>query len=132
MYMRDRHSQSLLRDLQQWTLSEILKHAISLQLLLSTHSVRFIKIIFLGLGVGFAMGRRLPDMYGKLLAYGALSHAFTVSGMGVAAYASYSRLTGYWDNGLRWNVPKYQVNKFDITSRFEENTAFKRFKINTD
>ena len=67
-----------------------------------------------------------------MLYYGTTTHAFTLTGIVLAFYCSYARLTGYWDNGLRWNVPNYHVNKFDSTSKFEENTFFKRFRIRTD
>jgi len=71
-------------------------------------------------------------MQHKLMIYGAFVHSASISGFSAATYVNYCRLTGYWDNGLRWNVPNYHVIKFDVTSRFEENTFFKRFRIRTD
>ena len=34
---------------------------------------------------------------------------------------SYLRLTGFWDNGLRWSTPNYELKKFDMTSLYESN-----------
>ena len=57
------------------------------------------------------------------------TQGFTASGIVWAIMGSYTRLTGYWDNGLRWNVPVQQVNKFDVTSDFEEKSIFKHWRI---
>ena len=44
----------------------------------------------------------------------------------------YQRLTGFWENGLRWRKPEDRLNKFDSTSHFEKATGWDRFRIRTD
>ena len=87
-----------------------------------------------GLGYvgGFFQARSISNVKIRYRAFALLTHTFGVVGFTLAFYASYTRLTGYWDNGLRWNVPKQEVDKFDTTSKFEANTIFKRFRIRTD
>ena len=64
--------------------------------------------------------------------YGTIVRLAAVGGVLFALYGSSARLTGFWDNGLRWNIPQYEVKKFDTTSRFEDNTIWKRFRIKLD
>jgi len=44
----------------------------------------------------------------------------------------YQRLTGFWENGLRWRRAEAGINKWDNTSIFEKNTLFKRFKVGSE
>jgi hypothetical protein len=92
----------------------------------------FATIYGLGIAGGFVFGRAFPNMHHKMLVYGAITHSFFLTGILTSFYVDYARLTGYWDNGLRWNVPDYHVKKFDCTSKFEENTIFHRFRVRTD
>ena len=62
----------------------------------------------------------------------AYTQTFTIAGVFFAYHASQSRLVGFWDNGLRWNVPTSDLKKFDVTSRYEANTVWKRFRVNTE
>ena len=39
----------------------------------------------------------------------------------------YQRLTGFYDNGLRWRRPEDKLRKFDLTSDFEKATFWGRF-----
>lgn len=40
-------------------------------------------------------------------------------GAGMVINISYKRLTGFWDNGLRWKRPLRVLNKYDTVSRYE-------------
>jgi hypothetical protein len=44
----------------------------------------------------------------------------------------YRRLTGFWDNGLRWRKPEDKLRKYDCTSEFEKATIWKRIKPSND
>ena len=48
------------------------------------------------------------------------------------AVVPYRRLTGYWDNGLRWSKPEDKLNKYDVTSHFEKATGWSRFRVKYD
>ena len=89
---------------------------------------------FYGFGMlwGYYASRPYPMMMERLLIYHGISHMFLVVGCTMAIGVSFRRLTGYWDNGLRWKTPEDKLNKFDCTSHFEQSTIWKRFRIRGD
>ncbi len=91
--------------------------------------VAFGAMYAVGVGAGFCLGRRFTYTRDKFMVLNFFTQIFMVGGAAWAFRASYSRLTGYWDNGLRWNVPIQQITKFDTSSEFEKKTIFKNFRI---
>ena len=85
-----------------------------------------------GIVWGYFASRSWPLIAQRLTIYHAVSHMALVFGLSSMYAVSYRRLTGYWDNGLRWKVPEDRFRKFDNTSVFEANTMFKRFRIRSD
>ena len=85
-----------------------------------------------GLGTlsAFAISRNLPLMTLRLLIFHGVSHLAFVTALSTTTIVAYRRLTGFWDNGLRWRKPEDKLNKFDCTSHFEKATGWHRFKIN--
>ena len=69
---------------------------------------------------------------GSTFIFATMTHIFGVCGVSYGLYGSYARLTGFWDNGLRWNVPDYNLVKFDATSRYEQSSFFKRLRVRLD
>ena len=53
-------------------------------------------------------------------------------GVATVPWVAFRRLTGYWDNGLRWKVPSDKLNKFDSTSHFEKSTGWSKWRVNTN
>ena len=84
-----------------------------------------------GGGIMFAFGisRPFPSVMQKLLVYHGVSHMFFVVAAMSLAVIPYRRLTGYWENGLRWSKPEDKLNKYDMTSHYEKATGWGRFKI---
>ena len=54
--------------------------------------------------------------------------------VGLMINIPYRRLTGFWDNGLRWSKPedKLRGGKYDNTSQFESATIWGRIKPSKD
>ena len=80
----------------------------------------------------FFASRRLPMISQRLLAYHGLSHLFFCLAAIFTFVVPYRRLTGFWDNGLRWRKPEDRLNKWDATSHFERSTGWSRFRVNTE
>ena len=85
-----------------------------------------------GILFGYAASRNWPLLAQRLTVYHGISHIGLVYALSCMFVVPYRRLTGYWDNGLRWKVPEDRFRKFDNTSVFEANTIFKRFRIRSD
>ena len=83
-----------------------------------------------GILAGFALSRPFPLMTLRMLVYHGTSHAFFCTAAAATTIVVFRRLTGYWDNGLRWRKPEDRMTKFDTTSHFEKATGWSRFKIN--
>ena len=56
---------------------------------------------------------------------------FLVFGLSLMISVPYRRLTGYWDNGMRWRNPEDKLKKYDCTSHFEKATGWGKHKIDT-
>ena len=84
-----------------------------------------------GVGVlwAFTISRPFTSVMQKLLIFHATSHMFFVFGAMSLFTMPYRRLTGFWENGLRWRKPEDKLNKFDSTSHFEKATGWDRFRI---
>ena len=85
-----------------------------------------------GLVWSYTISRPFPQMMQKLICYHGFSHIFLVFAMSLMVAVPYRRLTGYWDNGLRWKKPEDKLRKYDCTSHFEQATGWSRFKIDTE
>jgi hypothetical protein len=44
----------------------------------------------------------------------------------------YRRLTGFWDNGLRWSRPEDKLRKYDNTSVFEKQSIWGKLRPSRD
>ena len=86
-----------------------------------------------GTGViwAYTISRPLPQLMSRLVVYHGVSHAFFVLAISLMVSVPYRRLTGYWDNGLRWRKPEDKLRKFDTTSEFEKATVWKRLRVDT-
>lgn len=85
-----------------------------------------------GLLWGYWASRPFPLLMQRLVVYHGVAHMFGVFGLSLMFTVPYRRLTGYWDNGLRWKKPEDRLKKFDCKSHFEEQTGWSRFKISTE
>ena len=92
-------------------------------------AVMFGTIYGIGTLSAFAISRNYPLMTLRLLVYHGMSHIACVTAFSCTTMVAYRRLTGFWDNGLRWRKPEERFNKFDTTSHFEKATGWSRFKI---
>ena len=79
-----------------------------------------------GLVGAYWASRPMVMLQQRLVTYHFLSH----TALYVAAYLMviipYRRLTGYWDNGLRWKKPEDRLRKYDNTSYYEKATVWGR------
>ena len=89
-------------------------------------------IYFGGIFASYIASRPFPSVMQRIVAYHGMSHLFFIS----AAFATFSvpvrRLTGFWDNGLRWKKPENKLRKYDMTSHYEKATGWSRFRVNLD
>ena len=85
-----------------------------------------------GIMWGYLASRNMNLLAQRLAIYHSVSHIFLVLALGSMVVIPYRRLTGYWDNGLRWKTPDDRLKKFDNTSHFEANTIFKHYRIRSD
>ena len=90
--------------------------------------------VYYGMGHtwGYLASRPFPMLMQRLIVYHGSAHLFGVFGLTLMLALPYRRLTGYWDNGLRWKKPEDKLRKYDSTSHFEKATIWKRCRINTD
>ena len=80
----------------------------------------------------YHISRNFPVLTQRLVVYHAMSHLFFLGGLAALAVVPYRRLTGYWENGLRWRKPEDRLHKFDTTSHFERSTGWDRFRVNNE
>ena len=79
----------------------------------------------------FWISRYYPMVGQRLLVFHAVRHMFATIAVCAMFSVPYRRLTGFWDNGLRWKKPENRLNKFDYTSEFEKGTIFKHCRMDT-
>lgn len=84
-----------------------------------------------GLVWAYTISRPFPQMMQRLVVYHGVSHMFLAFSLSLMVSVPYRRLTGYWDNGMRWKKPEDKLRKYDCTSHFEQATGWSRFKINS-
>ena len=80
----------------------------------------------------YIISRPFPSIQQRLIVYHGMSHCFFVLAAVSLAVVPYRRLTGFWDNGLRWSKPEDKLNKFDTVSHFEKATGWDRFRVKTE
>merc|ERR1712224_392671 len=73
----------------------------------------FATIYGCGILTSFAMSRGFPLMTLRMLIYHGGSHMAFVGALSATTIVAFRRITGYWDNGLRWRKPEDRLNKFD-------------------
>ena len=61
-----------------------------------------------GVGIlnGYLCSRNWPILGQRLVIYHTMTHFFFVIACASMVLLPYRRLTGFWDNGLRWKVPE--------------------------
>ena len=86
-----------------------------------------------GCGIVWAYFASKPftTMMERLVVYHGVSHCFLALSVSLMIAVPFRRLTGFWDNGLRWRKPEDRLRKFDSTSHFEKATGWDRFRIDT-
>jgi hypothetical protein len=72
----------------------------------------------------YVVSRPFPHLSQRLVVYHGISHLFFVTAIALMVTIPYRRLTGFWDNGLRWSKPEDKLRKYDNTSIFEKNTVW--------
>lgn len=82
-----------------------------------------------GLVWAYTVSRPFPQMMQRLVVYHGVSHMILACTLSLMVAVPYRRLTGYWENGLRWSRPEDRLNKWDCTSHFEQATGWSRFKL---
>tara|TARA_B110001450_G_C17241843_1_gene327800 strand:- start:75 stop:398 length:324 start_codon:yes stop_codon:yes gene_type:complete len=85
-----------------------------------------------GIVWSYGISRPYPNVMQRLLVYHSISHLFFVAAAVSMAVIPYRRLTGYWENGLRWSKPEDKLKKYDVTSHYEKATGWSRFRIKSD
>ena len=80
----------------------------------------------------YMLSRNYPSMVQRLATYHIFSHMFFVAAGMSMIIIPYRRLTGYWENGLRWKTPADKFTKFDATSKYEAATGWARFRVRGD
>ena len=80
----------------------------------------------------YLLSRPFPQLSQRLLVYHGMSHLFFVTAAALMINVSYRRLTGFWDNGLRWNKPEDKLRQYDNTSLFEKNSIWGSLKPSRD
>ena len=68
----------------------------------------------------YMISRPFPQLSQRLVVYHGISHLFFVAAVALMVTVPYRRLTGFWDNGLRWSKPEDKLHKYDNTSVFEK------------
>jgi hypothetical protein len=85
-----------------------------------------------GLLWAFVISKPFPSLSQRLVVYHGISHLFLYTAGVLMISIPYRRLTGFWDNGLRWRKPEDKLRKYDNTSEFEKATIWQRIKPSTD
>ncbi|CDW82343.1 UNKNOWN [Stylonychia lemnae] len=85
-----------------------------------------------GIIFGYVISRPFPSLQQRLLVFHATSHSFLVLSAFLMLSIPYRRLTGFWDNGLRWRKPEDKLRKYDNTSEFEKATIWGRIRPSSD
>ena len=82
-----------------------------------------------GIGISYIASRPFPLLSQRLLIYHGLCHFFLINAMVSMLIVPFKRLTGFWDNGMRWRKPEDKLKKYDNTSHYENATIWKRFRV---
>ena len=85
-----------------------------------------------GILIAYVVSRPFNDLTHRLVVYHGLSHAFFVTAASLMMIVSYRRISGFWDNGLRWKKPEDRLRKYDNTSHYEANTIWGRLRAPKD
>lgn len=80
----------------------------------------------------YLLSRPFPQLSQRLVIYHGMSHLFFVTAAALMIVIPYRRLTGFWDNGLRWSKPEDKLRKYDNTSVFEKNSVWGKLRPGRD
>merc|ERR1740123_82684 len=86
-----------------------------------------------GTGIVWAYfaSKPFPQMMQRLVVYHGVAHMFLALSIALMIQVPFRRLTGFWDNGLRWKTPEDKLQKYDCTSHFEQATGWSKWRLNT-
>ena len=91
--------------------------------------------IFMGFSIygagifwAYAASRPFPILMQRLVVYHGITHLAFATAFCMVLKVPFMRLTGFWDNGLRWKKPEDKLNKYDTVSVFEASTVWGRFR----
>ena len=104
------------------------------------HEWRFSDFVMAGTIYGsgilwaYTISRPFPLLSQRLVVYHGVSHLFLATTVALMLTIPYRRLTGFWDNGLRWSKPedKLRGGKYDNTSQFEKQSIWGSIKPSRD
>ena len=82
-----------------------------------------------GILASYKLSRNFPSLVQRLSTYHFMSHFSFVVAVCSMLVVPYRRLTGYWENGLRWKQPEDKLKKFDATTHYEKATGWSRFRV---
>ena len=85
-----------------------------------------------GIVWSYIISRPSPQLAQRLLVYHGISHLFFALSVSLMITIPYRRLTGFWDNGLRWSKPEDKLRKYDNTSEFEKSSIWGWIKPSKD
>lgn len=89
----------------------------------------FGSIYSVGTAIAYLGSRPMGMITQRLVVYHGISHMFFALAAAMLIRVPYARLTGFWDNGMRWSKPEDRLQKFDCTSTFEQATGWHKFKL---
>jgi hypothetical protein len=80
----------------------------------------------------YVISRPFTALSQRLVVYHGISHLFFVASLALMITIPYRRLTGFWDNGLRWSRPEDKLRKYDNTSVFEKQSIWGKLRPSRD
>ena len=80
----------------------------------------------------YVISRPFTSLSQRLVVYHGVSHLFFVVSLALMITIPYRRLTGFWDNGLRWTKPEDKMRKYDNTSLFEKQSIWGSLRPSRD
>ncbi len=88
-------------------------------------------MLTLGTVFGYIFGRKTKMVQARLFVLRTITRMFTIVGIGVTCIAPLLRISGYWENGLRWRRPN-PPSTYTFTSEFYRHPIYKHFGARKD
>ena len=81
-----------------------------------------------GLIFGYLGSRGLNAIQSRVVIFHGIAHAFNVTGLVITFLMPCYRISGYWENGLRWRRPA-PMKRYDFTSNLDTHPLYKHFRV---